>query len=209
MNLPNVISLVRIILVPVIVVLMLVNQNHVLSINHYHLSVTWLIAGVFFIVASLSDFLDGYLARKLNKVTNFGKFFDSIADKFLTSAVLIVMSYVKIMPIWITLVLILRDFLIDALRQILATKKVVLAANWYGKWKTAFQMLGLTILFFVGYKNFNGNVSGNGLYDQYGLINQLLLIPMYIGTILSLYSAGVYLSLNYKYLMPKSTVDKE
>ncbi len=209
MNLPNAISLVRIILVPVIIVLMLINWNQELIINNYHLKVAWLIAGVLFIIASLSDFLDGYLARKLNKVTTFGKFFDGIADKFLTSAVLIVMSYVHIMPIWITLVLILRDFLMDALRQILATKNVVLAANWYGKWKTAFQMIGLTILFFVSYKSFNGNASDTDLYDQYGLINQLLLIPMYIATLLSLYSAVVYLALNYKYLEAKSSVSKE
>lgn len=209
MNLPNAISLVRIILVPVIIVLMLINWDQKLEINHYHLTIAWLIAGILFIIASLSDFLDGYLARKLNKVTTFGKFFDAIADKFLTSAVLIVMSYVKIMPIWITLVLILRDFLMDALRQILATKNVVLAANWYGKWKTAFQMIGLTIFFFVSYQNFNGNEFGTGRYDQYGLINQLLLIPMYISTVLSLYSAIVYLSLNYKYLIRKSSVTRE
>lgn len=209
MNLPNAISLVRIILVPVIIVLMLINWSQALVINNYHLTIAWLIAGVLFIVASLSDFLDGYLARRLNKVTTFGKFFDAIADKFLTSAVLIVMSYVSIVPIWITLVLILRDFLMDALRQILATKNVVLAANWYGKWKTAFQMIGLTILFFVSYQSFNGNASGMGRYDQYGLINQLLLIPMYIATLLSLYSAIVYLAMNYKYLITKSSVTKK
>lgn len=211
MNLPNAISLVRIILVPVIIVLMLINWNQGFVLNNYHLTIAWLIAGVLFIVAALSDFLDGYIARKFNKVTTFGKFFDAIADKFLTNAVLIVMSYVGIMPIWITLVLILRDFLMDALRQILATKNVVLAANWYGKWKTAFQMIGLAILFFVNYQSFNGSVSGTGHYDQYGLINQLLLIPIYIATLLSLYSAIVYLSLNYKYLVTKSstTVNKE
>lgn len=208
MNLPNTISLIRIILVPIIVVLMLVNWNQTLIINNYHLTIAWLIAGVLFIVAILSDFLDGYLARKLNKVTTFGKFFDSIADKFLTSAVLIVMSYMKIMPIWITLILILRDFLMDALRQILATKNVVLAANWYGKWKTAFQMIGLTILFFVNYQSFKGSASGTGFYDQYGLINQLLLIPIYIATLLSIYSAGVYFYLNYHYFVLKNNHKK-
>lgn len=204
MNLPNMISLVRIILVPVIVVLMLINWDQALVTGDYHLTIAWLIAGVLFVVASLSDFLDGYLARKLNKVTTFGKFFDAIADKFLTNAVLIVMSYVGIMPIWITLILILRDFLMDALRQILATKKIVLAANWYGKWKTAFLMIGIAALFFVNYQSFNGSASGSGRYDQYGLINQLILIPTYLATILSLYSAMVYLSTNYKHLMTNS-----
>lgn len=201
MNLPNSISLVRIILIPVILVLMLINWDQAIVSGDYHLQIAWLLAGIFFIVAALSDYLDGYLARKLKQVTTFGKFFDAIADKLLTSSVLIVMSYFEIVPIWITLILILRDFLIDALRQILASKQVILAANWYGKWKAAFQMFGLAILFFIGYKNFNGSASGNDLYDQYGVINQLLLIPLYIATILSLYSAGVYFYLNYPYLL--------
>lgn len=201
MNLPNSISLVRILLIPVILVLMLVNWDQPIISGDYHLQVAWIIAGILFIVAAASDYLDGYLARKLNQVTTFGKFFDSIADKLLTNAVLIVMSYLEIIPIWMTLILILRDFLIDALRQILASKQVIMSANWYGKWKAAFQMLGLAILFFVSYKNFNGSATGNGLYDQYGVINQVVLIPTYLATILSLYSAGVYFYLNYHYLL--------
>lgn len=201
MNLPNSISLVRILLVPIIIVLMLVNWEQAIVINNYQLYISWLLAGIFFIIAALSDFLDGYLARKLNKVSTFGKFFDAIADKFLTSAVLIVMSYVKIIPIWITLILILRDFLIDALRQVLASKQVILAANWYGKWKTAMQLVGLALLFFVNYQSFNGSETGSDFYDQYGIINQVILIPTYIATFLSIYSAGVYFYLNYQYLL--------
>lgn len=204
MNLPNSISLFRIILIPIILVLMLINWDQALVIGDYHLTIAWLIAGILFVIASLSDLLDGYLARKLNQVTTFGKFFDSIADKLLTNSVLIVMSYVGVIPIWITLILVLRDFMIDALRQILAAQNVVMAANWYGRLKAAVQMLGLSILFFVGYQNFDGSSSGSSLYDQYGLINQLLLIPTYLATILSLYSAGVYISLNAKYLTAKT-----
>ncbi|MDQ7982782.1 MAG: CDP-diacylglycerol--glycerol-3-phosphate 3-phosphatidyltransferase [Spiroplasma sp.] len=208
MNLPNMISLFRIIFVPIILILMLINWDQAIIINNFHLTIAWLIAGVLFIIAALSDLLDGYLARKQNKVTTFGKFFDSIADKLLTNGVLIAMSYVGVMPIWITLILVLRDFLIDALRQILATKNVVMDANWYGKWKAGIQMLGLTILFFVNYQSFNGSSTGSGCYDQYGLINQLILIPTYLATILSIYSAGVYFSLNYKYLIEKTPKPK-
>lgn len=209
MNLPNSISLVRILLIPVILVLMLVNWDQAIVAGDYQIQIAWLLAGIFFIIAAFSDYLDGYLARKLNQVTTFGKFFDSIADKLLTSGVLIVMSYFAIVPIWITLILILRDFLMDALRQILASKQIVLAANWYGKWKTALQMFGLTILFFVSYKNFAGSSSGNDLYDQYGVINQVLLIPMYLATILSIYSAGIYFYLNYHYLLDNSNKTKK
>lgn len=201
MNLPNSISLVRILLIPIILILMLVNWDQAIVSGSYQLQVAWLLAGIFFIVAVLSDYLDGYLARKLKQVTTFGKFFDSIADKLLTNSVLIVMSYFGIVPIWMTLILIMRDFLIDALRQILASRQVIMAANWYGKWKAAFQMGGMSILFFVSYKNFGGSTVGNGTYDQYGYINQLIFIPMYLTTILSLYSAGVYFYLNYPHLM--------
>ena len=205
MNVPNGISLLRILFVPVIIILMLVNiSNHSIIVNgNYHLSITQLIAGILFIIASVSDFLDGYLARKLNQITIFGKFFDAIADKFLTNSVLIVMSYQAIIPIWITLILVLRDFLIDAVRQILASKQIIMSANWYGKWKAAFQMLGLTILFFVSCKNFNASNADVKMYGQYGLINQLLLIPIYIATLLSIYSAIVYIQLNYKFLLAK------
>lgn len=201
MNLPNSISLMRVLLIPVILVLMLVNWDQAIVINNYHLAISWLLAGIFFIIAAISDYVDGYLARKLKQVTVFGTFFDAIADKLLTSSVLIVMTYVQIMPIWITLILILRDFLIDALRQILASKQVIMKANWYGKWKAAIQMFGMTILFFVSYQNFNNISNDVNLYGQYGLINQLILIPMYLAIFLSVYSAGVYFYLNYQYLL--------
>lgn len=200
LNVPNLITLFRIILVPVVAILMLVNSNCDIVINNFHLSITWLIAGILFMIAALSDFFDGYLARKFNKVTTFGKFFDAIADKFLTNAVLIIMSYKMIIPIWITLILVLRDFLIDAVRQILAAKNVIMSANWYGKWKATFQMIGLMLLFFISYKNFNGSFNGFGTFDQYGLINQLIFIPIYISTILSIYSAGVYIYINFEKL---------
>lgn len=197
MNLPNSISLIRILLVPIIIVLMLVNSNSSIVINDYHLATTWLVAGILFIISSLTDFLDGFLARKLNKVTTFGKFFDAIADKFLVNSVLIVMSYVQIIPIWVTLILICRDILIDALRQILAAKQVILAANWAGKIKTFVLMVGISILFFVSYQNFNNEFPSG----KYSTINQLLLIPTYFGTLLSIYSAGVYLFTNHKHLL--------
>ncbi|MBE4703930.1 CDP-diacylglycerol--glycerol-3-phosphate 3-phosphatidyltransferase [Spiroplasma platyhelix] len=201
MNLPNSISLVRILLIPIILVLMLVNWDQSIISGSYELPVAWLLAGIFFVIAAVSDYIDGYLARKLNQVTTFGKFFDSIADKLLTNSVLIVMSYLEIVPIWLTLILVMRDFLIDALRQILASKQVIMEANWYGKWKAAFQMFGLTLLFFVSYQHFNGSATGNALYDQYGVVNQVVLIPMYLTLALSLYSAGVYFYLNYHYLL--------
>lgn len=211
MNVPNGITLFRLILVPIIVTLMIIspisnNDNfyHIwtatISINNYTLPISWLIAAIFFIIAAISDFIDGWWARKFKKITTFGKFFDSIADKLLTNGVLIIMACATIIPIWMAVILVLRDFIIDVVRQILATKGTIMAADKYGKIKAVVQMLGITILFFINWRFLNGNVNGHGSNDQYGLINQLVMIPMYLATILSIFSAFNYIKLNAKIL---------
>ncbi|WP_425381641.1 CDP-diacylglycerol--glycerol-3-phosphate 3-phosphatidyltransferase [Spiroplasma endosymbiont of Polydrusus pterygomalis] len=207
---PNIITTIRLILVPIIIILMIIspinNDNfyHLstisITINNYTLPVSWLIAAIFFIIATISDFIDGWWARKFNQVTIFGKFFDSIADKLLTNGVLIVMACATIIPIWMAVILVLRDFIIDVVRQILASKGVIMAADKYGKIKAAVEMLGIIILFFINWQFLNGNVNGHDSNDQYGLINQLVMIPMYIATILSIYSAYHYINLNAKSL---------
>lgn len=209
-HIPNIITSIRLILVPIIIILMIIspikNDNFyhlwttIISVNNYNLPVSWLIAAVLFIIAAISDFIDGWWARKFNQVTTFGKFFDSIADKLLTNGVLIVMACATIIPIWITLILVLRDFIIDVVRQILASKGVIMAADNYGKIKTAIQMLAITVLFFINWRFLNGGVNGHNNNDQYGWINQLLMIPIYIATILSIFSAYHYINLNAKNL---------
>lgn len=203
MNIPNSISLFRLLLVPVIVFLMIIAPinsdsfyhlwNGTINIKNYQLPISWLIAGILFIIASLSDFIDGWWARKFNQVTVFGKFFDSIADKLLTNGVIIVMACATIIPIWMVIILVLRDFIIDVVRQILASKGIIMAADNYGRVKAAVQMLGVAILFFVNFRFLNGSSNGNAINDQYGIINQLLLLPMYISTILSIFSAYNYI----------------
>lgn len=210
MNIPNSISLFRLLLVPVIVFLMIIAPvnsdsfyhlwNGTINIKNYQLPISWLIAGILFIIASLSDFIDGWWARKFNQVTVFGKFFDSIADKLLTNGVIIVMACATIIPIWMVIILVLRDFIIDVVRQILASKDIIMAADNYGRVKAAVQMMGVAILFFVNFRFLNGSSNGNAINDQYGIINQLLLLPMYISTILSIFSAYNYIHLNAKNL---------
>ncbi|AGR42421.1 CDP-diacylglycerol--glycerol-3-phosphate 3-phosphatidyltransferase [Spiroplasma diminutum] len=209
MNLANKITLVRILLIPIIVVLLLltpmdsVGYNGVdifrngISIGNYQLSWTYLISGILFIIASLTDLLDGYVARKYNMVTNFGKFFDSIADKLLTNAVLIIFACFKILPIWMCVILICRDFIIDVVRQVLANSTIVMAANQMGRIRATVEMIGISILFFLGLQ------SWSNIYE-FGLINQLVLIPMYITTILSILSAGIYMYSNRKVLFDSS-----
>lgn len=218
MNIPNLISLFRLLLVPVIVFLMIIAPvsenfyylwNGAINIENYRLPISWLIAGILFIIASISDFIDGWWARKFNQVTVFGKFFDSIADKLLTNSVIIVMACATIIPIWMTVILVLRDFIIDVVRQILAAKGIIMAADNFGRVKAVVQMIGITILFFVNFRFLNGNISGTSINDQYGIINQLVLLPMYIATILSIFSAYNYIHINVKNLFSMEKIIKE
>ena len=130
MNLPNKLTVFRVILIPFFVCFMLADIFG--GIDKY-------IAVGIFIVASLTDLLDGKIARKYNLVTNFGKFMDPLADKLLVSAALICLSESKI-PVWIVIIIISR------FRTLAADKGVVLAAGWWGKFKTTFQMIMIIVL---------------------------------------------------------------
>ena len=100
-----------------------------------------------FIIASLTDWLDGYLARKLNQMTNFGKLMDPLADKVLVASALVCLIPLRALPAWVVIVIITREFLITGLRQIAASQGVILPADPLGKHKTAWQLI--TILFYL------------------------------------------------------------
>ena len=136
MNLPNKLTLSRVIMVPFFVVFLLMTPQY-----HYF---KW-IALAIFIVASLTDLLDGKIARKYNLITNFGKFMDPLADKLLVCSALIGMSSLGVIPEWITIIIIAREFIISGFRLIAAEKGVVIAASMWGKWKTTFQMVMLCL----------------------------------------------------------------
>ncbi|ATZ16092.1 CDP-diacylglycerol--glycerol-3-phosphate 3-phosphatidyltransferase [Entomoplasma freundtii] len=191
MNWPNKITIFRLITVPLIIALLicsyyLTGDQFFIIKNNYKLPIFTLTAGILFIIASLSDFLDGYIARKYNIVTDFGKFLDPIADKFLVNSVLILFAWNQMIPVWVTLIFILRDIFVDFIRMMLAKNNVTLAAGIWGKLKTVFQMIGLSLLFFVSYKFFAD-------YPQeYGWFNQVTLSPVYLGVFFSLYSGVDY-----------------
>ncbi len=137
MNLPNKLTIFRVILVPFFVLALLLNPDNM---------VYRLVADAIFIVASLTDLFDGKIARKYNLVTNFGKFMDPLADKLLVSAAMICLIETGQLPAWIVIVIISREFIISGFRLVASDNGVVIAASYWGKFKTVFQMTMIIIL---------------------------------------------------------------
>lgn len=136
MNLPNKLTMLRVILIPVFLLVLFLAPS---PMNRY-------IAVVIFIVASLTDFLDGYLARKWNLVSNFGKFMDPLADKLLVMAALVSMVQLGDLPSWVVIVILAREFAITGFRTLAMEANIVMAASWWGKVKTTVQMLMIIVV---------------------------------------------------------------
>lgn len=136
MNLPNKLTLLRVILIPFLVVFLLTD------FVPYH----YLIALVIFIVASLTDMADGKIARKYNLITNFGKFMDPLADKLLVCSAMICLIPLGQLAAWIVVIIIAREFIISGFRLIASDNGVVIAASYWGKFKTTFQMMMVIVL---------------------------------------------------------------
>lgn len=136
MNLPNKITVFRVIMIPVFLILMLCPN----------IPNGRIIAAVVFTIASCSDFIDGYLARKYNLVTNFGKFMDPLADKLLVCSALICFVEFRLVPAWMVIVIVAREFIISGFRLVAADNGLVLAASYWGKFKTATQMILCVLL---------------------------------------------------------------
>lgn len=147
MNLPNKITIFRVILVPFFVYFML-DAN--IPYHNY-------IAEGIFIVACLTDMLDGYIARKYNMMTNFGKFMDPLADKLLVCAALICFVGVKIIPEWIVIIIISREFIISGFRLVASDNGTVIAASYWGKIKTVVQMImSILLILHLDYTIYHG-----------------------------------------------------
>lgn len=132
MNLPNKLTIARVIAVP-------------FFIGAYYFS-WYLLAFIIFVAASLTDMLDGKIARKYNLVTNFGKFMDPLADKLLVCSALICLVELKELPAWMVIVIISREFIISGFRLVASDNGVVIAASYWGKFKTTFQMIAVVLL---------------------------------------------------------------
>jgi len=147
MNIPNQITLSRILLIPLIILILSLPLNlGEWTLFKTTLPVTHGIAAIIFIVASGTDWLDGYYARKYHLITNLGKFLDPLADKLLVSTALILLVQLDLLAAWIVIIIISREFAVTGLRVVAASEGVVLAASPLGKIKTATQLIAITLL---------------------------------------------------------------
>lgn len=180
MNLPNKLTIFRMILVPVFVFLLLADFIPIdLQYRRY-------IALVVFIIASSTDALDGYIARKYNMVTNFGKFMDPLADKLLVCSALISMIQLGDIPAWIVIVIIAREFIITGFRTLAVEQNIVIAAGVWGKLKTIAQMVMIIVILP------NINITGFNIVEN---------ILIYLSLILAIISALDYLIKNKSVLV--------
>lgn len=138
MNLPNKLTIVRVCMIPFFVFFMMTDFVGAEASK-------W-IALAIFVIASLTDLLDGKIARKYNLVTNFGKFMDPLADKLLVCSALICFVELKYLPSWMVIIIISREFIISGFRLIAADNGIVIAASYWGKFKTVFQMVMIILL---------------------------------------------------------------
>ena len=135
MNLPNKLSILRVLCIPAITVLLYMNDD-----------TCRIIAGVLFIIGSLTDLLDGKIARKYNLVTDFGKFIDPVADKLLVLTTLVMLVRGGLMEAWVVVIILCRELAVDGLRMVAVGQGKVIAAGPLGKWKTTFQMVTIVCI---------------------------------------------------------------
>ena len=196
MNLPNKITCVRLVISVVVLVILAMPWNNfgvsfptysVFSVENVNLK--YIICGLLFMIGSITDFLDGYIARKYNLVTDFGKVMDAIADKVLVNGVLIILAYDKFIPLIVPVIIITRDIVVDSIKMASGSKGKVVAASWPGKIKTICMMIGVTLVFFY---NIPFAFIGNGIRIDY--------LFVYVATIMSVVSACQYYLANKDFI---------
>lgn len=188
MNTPNKLTVLRMCLVPIIVIVSLINIPQ----SFLGIPVTYWIMDLLFVIGAITDKLDGYLARKNNQITNFGKFLDPIADKLLVISALIILVGEQKLPTWIPIIIILREFAVSGYRLIAVQQNgKVIAANIWGKLKTVTQMVAI-IMAFIDVNPF-GAIFTQQLDTFHFIWNLLVTISMILCTIATIFSGYEYL----------------
>ena len=196
MNLPTKITVARLVLTVFIILLLCIPYSFfgfnfpTFDVNGVAVELHYIIAGIIFIVASLTDYLDGYLARKNNQVTDTGKMLDAIADKALVNPILIILAATDFIPAIVPVIIVLRDILVNAIKMEAASKGKVVAAIKSGKLKTAAMMVGISLVFF-----YNIPFEFINIRVDLGLL--------YFACIMSVISAWQYFNLNKNIIFPK------
>lgn len=195
MNLPNKLTIFRIILVPIMVIIPFLGIEG----RIFGIPTQWLIIDLIFIIASITDKLDGYLARKNNQVTTFGKFLDPLADKILVLSAMMMLVEMSKLPAWIPIIVLAREFVISGYRLIAVEKggKVIAASKW-GKIKTVTQMLAIILAFLdlnAFGECFSGVLQGGDL-----VLNLIVTFLMIIQVIATIFSGIDYMKGSKKYI---------
>ena len=196
MNLPNKITMCRLVLaVFVLIILMFPYGTVGISVPIYKIGTNvtiglhYIVAGILFMIASFTDFLDGNIARKRGIVTDFGKVMDAIADKVLVNGVLIVLAYDGMLPLVVPVIIITRDIVVDSIKMASGNKGKVVAASWPGKIKTICMLIGVSLTFFY---NMPFAFIGEGI-----AVDSLFI---FVAVIMSIYSACQYYWVNKDFL---------
>ena len=183
LNLPNILTILRVAITPFFLVTILME-----TLPH-----RFLIACIIFSIASITDAIDGHLARKNNQITNFGKFLDPIADKILTTAALLAFMSMGLCNIWIVMLVLTREFAISSVRMIAATNGVVIPANVWGKTKTVSQMVFTIFIMLLGEVYFVVESSNVALFAKLPDLSLISNGLLWITAILTVVSGGIYL----------------
>ncbi len=149
MTLPNKLTMLRILLIPVMIIFYYIPYFKE-TVVFFDVSLLYLLEAIIFAMASFTDFLDGHIARKNNLVTTFGKFADPLADKMLVFTAMSIFLADGVLPIFIFVIILIREFMVSGIRMVVVERNVVIAASKLGKYKTATTMVALIVMFFGG-----------------------------------------------------------
>jgi CDP-diacylglycerol---glycerol-3-phosphate 3-phosphatidyltransferase len=180
-TLPNRLSVIRILFIPVIILLMALQQEKLLFTS----GILSLMPCLLFIIAGITDGLDGLIARRMSMTTRLGVYLDQIADKLLISSVLIALTYYHIVPLWVTLTFVAREFIINGLRSFYAMEGIAIYPSFSGKLKTTLQIVGISCLLF------SSSLKQTGPMVVY--LEQLGKVVIYAALFFSIYSAYNYI----------------